>query len=119
MSSEGMTTDEKILQNVIVNSQDSDDNDVDDGPEEICPSPSVSEALKAAEVLNLFVHSNFDDDTMKKTEKKKTKEVKMVNGYLMISSGVAKARHTSREVECIIEKEVNDLCTYPENDIKS
>ncbi|KAL3279755.1 hypothetical protein HHI36_017263 [Cryptolaemus montrouzieri] len=58
-------TDVNILQNVIVNSQDSDDNDVDDGPEENCPAPSVSEALKAAEVLNLFVHSNFDDDTMK------------------------------------------------------
>ncbi|KAL3287105.1 hypothetical protein HHI36_001586, partial [Cryptolaemus montrouzieri] len=57
-------TDENILQNVIVNSHDSDDNDVDDGPEGNCPTPSVSEALKAAEVLNLFVHSNFDDDTM-------------------------------------------------------
>ncbi|KAL3278538.1 hypothetical protein HHI36_024257 [Cryptolaemus montrouzieri] len=56
---------ENILQNVIVNCQDSEDNDVDDGPEENCPTPSVSEALKAAEVLNLFVHSNFDDDTMK------------------------------------------------------
>ncbi|KAL3279243.1 hypothetical protein HHI36_016756 [Cryptolaemus montrouzieri] len=51
--------------NVIVNSQDSDDNDVDDGPEENCPTPSVSEAPKASEVLNIFVHSNFDDDTMK------------------------------------------------------
>ncbi|KAL3273740.1 hypothetical protein HHI36_015168 [Cryptolaemus montrouzieri] len=56
---------ENILQNVIVNSEDSDDNDVDDGPEENCPTPSVSEALKATEVLNLFVHSNFDDDTIK------------------------------------------------------
>ncbi|KAL3265877.1 hypothetical protein HHI36_010070 [Cryptolaemus montrouzieri] len=45
-------TDENILDNVIVNSQDSDDNDVDDGPEENCPTPSVSEALKAAEELN-------------------------------------------------------------------
>ncbi|KAL3279894.1 hypothetical protein HHI36_017400 [Cryptolaemus montrouzieri] len=54
-----------ILQNVIVNRQDSDNKDVDDCPEENCPTPSVSEALKAAEVLNLFVHSNFDDDTMK------------------------------------------------------
>ncbi|KAL3287946.1 hypothetical protein HHI36_002402 [Cryptolaemus montrouzieri] len=58
-------TDENILQNVIVYSQDSDDNDVDDDPEENCPTPSLSEALKAAEVLNLFAHSNFDDDTMK------------------------------------------------------
>ncbi|KAL3267682.1 hypothetical protein HHI36_006816 [Cryptolaemus montrouzieri] len=58
-------TDENISQNVIVNSQDRDDNDVNDCPEENCPTPSVSEALKAAEVLNLFVHSNFDDDTMK------------------------------------------------------
>ncbi|KAL3268196.1 hypothetical protein HHI36_007321 [Cryptolaemus montrouzieri] len=59
------STNENILQNVIVNSQDSDDNDVDDGTEENCPTPSVSEALKAAEVLTLFVHSNFDDETMK------------------------------------------------------
>ncbi|KAL3275105.1 hypothetical protein HHI36_019876 [Cryptolaemus montrouzieri] len=51
---------------MFVNSQDSDDNDVDDGPEENCPTPSASEALKAAEVLNLFVHSDLDDDTMKK-----------------------------------------------------
>ncbi|KAL3274051.1 hypothetical protein HHI36_015470 [Cryptolaemus montrouzieri] len=57
-------TDENILQNVIINSQDSDDY-VDDGRDENCPIPSVSEALKAAEVSNLCVHSNFDDDTMK------------------------------------------------------
>ncbi|KAL3265925.1 hypothetical protein HHI36_010114, partial [Cryptolaemus montrouzieri] len=58
-------TDENILQNVIVNSQGSDDNVVNDDPEEICPTPSVSEALKAAAVLNLFVHSNFVIDTMR------------------------------------------------------
>ncbi|KAL3269930.1 hypothetical protein HHI36_008987 [Cryptolaemus montrouzieri] len=60
---EGLPID--ILQNVIVNSQDSDNNDVDDVPEENCPTPTVSEVLKAAEVLNLFVHSNFDYDNMK------------------------------------------------------
>ncbi|KAL3280313.1 hypothetical protein HHI36_017802, partial [Cryptolaemus montrouzieri] len=64
---------ENILQNVI-NSHDSDDNDVDDGPGENCPTPSVSEALKAAEVSNLFVHSNFDDYTMKNSLKKATQE---------------------------------------------
>lgn len=57
-------TEENILQNVIVNSQDSDDNN-DDGLEENCTTPSVYEALKAAEVLNVFVHTNFEDDTMK------------------------------------------------------
>lgn len=57
-------TDENISQNVIVNSQDSDDNN-DDGQEENCTTLSVSEALKAAEVLNVFVYSNFEDDTMK------------------------------------------------------
>lgn len=57
-------TDETILQNVIVNRPDSDDNN-DDDLEENCTSPSVSEALKAAEVLNVFVHSTFDDDTIK------------------------------------------------------
>ncbi|KAL3272094.1 hypothetical protein HHI36_022556 [Cryptolaemus montrouzieri] len=50
-SSEGRTAhkneklepiDENILQNVVINSQDSDDNDVDDGPEENCPTASVS-----------------------------------------------------------------------------
>ncbi|KAL3288288.1 hypothetical protein HHI36_002736 [Cryptolaemus montrouzieri] len=57
--------DENILQKVIVNSQDSDDNDIDDNPEESCSTPSISEAVKAAYVLNLFVHSNFDDDTLR------------------------------------------------------
>lgn len=58
-------TDENIVQNIIVNSQDSDDNNDDDGQEQNCTTPSVSEALKAAEVLTLFVHSNFEDDNMK------------------------------------------------------
>ncbi|KAJ8728909.1 hypothetical protein PYW07_006605 [Mythimna separata] len=58
-------TDENILQSVIHNGQDSDDND-DDGLEENCTTPTLSEALKAAEVLNVFVHSNFEDDNMKK-----------------------------------------------------
>ncbi|KAL3281798.1 hypothetical protein HHI36_004999 [Cryptolaemus montrouzieri] len=58
-------TDENILHNVIVNSQDSDDNDVDDGPEKNYTTPSVSEVLKATEVLNLFVHFDFDNDTLK------------------------------------------------------
>ncbi|XP_060810034.1 tigger transposable element-derived protein 4-like [Amyelois transitella] len=58
-------TDENIVQNIIVNSQDSDDNNDVDGQEQNCTTPSVSEALKAAEVLTLFVHSNFEDDNMK------------------------------------------------------
>ncbi|KAJ8728541.1 hypothetical protein PYW07_006237 [Mythimna separata] len=45
-------TDENILQSVIHNGQDSDDND-DDGLEENCTTPTLSEALKAAEVLNV------------------------------------------------------------------
>lgn len=57
-------TEENIVQNIIVNSHDSDDNNEDD-LEENCTIPSVSEAIKAAEVLNVFVHSNFEDDTIK------------------------------------------------------
>lgn len=56
-------SDYNIVQNVIVNSQDSDDDN--DESEEIWSAPSVSEALQAAETLNVFVHCNFDDDTMK------------------------------------------------------
>lgn len=56
--------DEAVLENIIANNEDSEDND-DDEVEEISTTPSVSAALKAAEVLNVFVHSNFSDDDMK------------------------------------------------------
>ena len=42
-----------------------DSDDDDDEPEEIHPTLSVSEALKAAETLNVFVQTNLDDDRMK------------------------------------------------------
>ncbi|KAF9800635.1 hypothetical protein SFRURICE_014066 [Spodoptera frugiperda] len=45
-------TEENIVQNIIGNSHDSDDNNEDD-LEENCTTPSVSEAIKAAEVLNV------------------------------------------------------------------
>lgn len=58
--------DENIVENIIAsdaNSQESDGDD--DEPEEIHPTLSVSDALKAAETLNVFVQTNFDDDIMK------------------------------------------------------
>lgn len=51
-------TEENIVQNIIVNSHESDDNNEND-LEENCTIPSVSEAIKAAEVLNVFVHTKF------------------------------------------------------------
>ncbi|CAK1595447.1 unnamed protein product [Parnassius mnemosyne] len=49
-----------ILQNDIVNSQDSDDNNDEIITYELnCTTPNVSEAPKAAKVLNVFVHSSL------------------------------------------------------------
>jgi len=62
---EDMTDENTIVQNIIINSQDRDVNNDDDDLEQNCTIPSVSEALKAADVLNVFVHSNFEDDTIK------------------------------------------------------
>ncbi|CAB3228062.1 unnamed protein product [Arctia plantaginis] len=59
-------SDEKIVENIIANDTNSKDSDGDDDePEEIHSTLSVSEALKAAETLNVFVQTNFDDDLMK------------------------------------------------------
>ncbi|KOB51958.1 Tigger transposable element-derived protein [Operophtera brumata] len=59
-------SDENIVENIIANDANSRDSDGDDGePEEIHPTLSVSEALKAAETLSVFVQTNFDDDLMK------------------------------------------------------
>jgi hypothetical protein len=57
-------SDQSIIQNIIANNQDSDGDD-DDEREETCLTPSASEALKAAETLNAFVQTNFDDDVIK------------------------------------------------------
>ncbi|XP_050681804.1 tigger transposable element-derived protein 4-like [Leptidea sinapis] len=59
-------SDENIVENIIANDANSKDSDDDDGePEEIHPTLSVSEALKAAETLSVYVQTNFDDDLMK------------------------------------------------------
>ncbi|VVD01444.1 unnamed protein product [Leptidea sinapis] len=59
-------SDENIAENIIANDANSKDSDDDDGePEEIHPTLSVSEALKAAETLSVYVQTNFDDDLMK------------------------------------------------------
>lgn len=59
-------SDENIVENIIAKDTNSKDSDGDDDePEEIYPTLSVSEALKAAETLNVFVQTNFDDDLMK------------------------------------------------------
>ncbi|CAF4865563.1 unnamed protein product [Pieris macdunnoughi] len=59
-------SDENIVVNIIANDANGKDSDGDDDePEEIHPTVSVSEALKAAETLNEFVQTNFDDDLMK------------------------------------------------------
>lgn len=50
------------LISIHTNSQSDGD---DDEPEETCSTFSASEALKAAETLNVFVQTNFDDDVMK------------------------------------------------------
>lgn len=50
------------MQNVIVDSQGSDDNN--DDPEKNYCTPGISEAVKDEEVLNMFVQSNFGDDNM-------------------------------------------------------
>ncbi|KAF9822475.1 hypothetical protein SFRURICE_006558 [Spodoptera frugiperda] len=58
--------DENIVENIIArdaNSQESDGDD--DEQEEVHPTLSVSDALKAAETLNVFVQTKFDDDIMK------------------------------------------------------
>uniref|UniRef100_A0A2H1W5C7 SFRICE_029010 n=1 Tax=Spodoptera frugiperda TaxID=7108 RepID=A0A2H1W5C7_SPOFR len=52
-------TEENIVQNIIGNSHDSDDNNEDD-LEENCTTPSVSEAIKAAEVLNVHADNRAD-----------------------------------------------------------
>ncbi|XP_050338066.1 tigger transposable element-derived protein 4-like [Bactrocera neohumeralis] len=59
----GELTDEEIVQNVIVDKSDSDDSA--DENDQISSSPSVSEALKSAEILNQFVHANFVDESAK------------------------------------------------------
>ncbi|XP_049311737.1 tigger transposable element-derived protein 4-like [Bactrocera dorsalis] len=59
----GELTDEAIVQNVIVDQSDSDDSA--DENDQISSSPSVSEALKSAEILNQFVHANFVDESAK------------------------------------------------------
>lgn len=51
-----------IVRNVLDDGQDSDDN-VEDQNEAVS-SPSVLEAFKAAEILNRFVHSNFNDESL-------------------------------------------------------
>lgn len=59
------------MENIIANDTNSKDSDGDDDePEEIHPTLSVSEALKAVETLNVFVQTNFEDDLMKTFLKK-------------------------------------------------
>ncbi|XP_063896995.1 tigger transposable element-derived protein 4-like [Helicoverpa armigera] len=59
-------TDENIVENIIATDSNTIDSDGDDGEsEEIHPTVSVSEALKAAETLSVFVQTNLDDDLMK------------------------------------------------------
>ncbi|CAH0725635.1 unnamed protein product, partial [Brenthis ino] len=57
--------DENIVDNIIADDANSKDSDGDDDEPEFYPTLSVSEALKAAETLNVFVQTNFDDDHMK------------------------------------------------------
>ncbi|CAH0722847.1 unnamed protein product, partial [Brenthis ino] len=58
-------SDENIVDNMIADDANSKDSDGDDDEPEFYPTLSVSEALKAAETLNVFVQTNFDDDHMK------------------------------------------------------
>lgn len=58
-------SDENIVQNVIANASSQDSDGDDDEPEETNSTSSASEALKAAETLNVFVQTNFDDDVIK------------------------------------------------------
>lgn len=58
-------SDENIVQNIITNDANSQSDGDNDEPEETYSTPSASEALKAAETLNVFVQTNFDDDVMK------------------------------------------------------
>ncbi|CAH0730542.1 unnamed protein product, partial [Brenthis ino] len=58
-------SDENIVDNIIADNANSKDSDGDDDEPEFYPTLSVSEALKAAKTLNVFVQTNFDDDHMK------------------------------------------------------
>ncbi|XP_062127463.1 tigger transposable element-derived protein 4-like [Drosophila sulfurigaster albostrigata] len=56
---------EEPFEERIVKNDDNDDSDdnVEDQNEDV-PAPSVLEAFKAAEILNRFVHSNFNDESL-------------------------------------------------------
>ncbi|XP_060658136.1 tigger transposable element-derived protein 4-like isoform X2 [Drosophila nasuta] len=61
----GVAICEEPFEERIVKNDDNDDSDdnVEDQNEDV-PAPSVLEALKAAEILNRFVHSNFNDEIL-------------------------------------------------------
>lgn len=60
-----MASDVKIKTEEEDSKDDKDNDDQDDGQKEVFAVPSISEALSAAEVLSVFVDSNFDDDYLK------------------------------------------------------
>ncbi|XP_017050529.2 tigger transposable element-derived protein 4-like [Drosophila ficusphila] len=55
-------SEDSIVRNILDDGQDSDDN-VEDQNEDVS-APSVLEAFKAAEILNRFVHANFNDESL-------------------------------------------------------